>query len=159
MKIKYLYWKWCQNNIFDDSWLIIVYCFNMAVWWQNCRWCSTYSSRLGWVVWLGKYKAQHLVSVIDLKIMALSRVLKAQFSDFLLFRGRPNFAYINPMITTCRLVKMNIWSYIEPITECVRKNSLISKFLMLFYQICFNDWLNKWPYHDINQSYVVLEGH
>ncbi len=21
----------------------------------------------------------------------------------------------------------------------------------------FYDWLNKWPYHDINQSYMVLE--
>ncbi len=22
----------------------------------------------------------------------------------------------------------------------------------------FYDWLNKWTYHDMNQSYVVLEG-
>ncbi len=22
----------------------------------------------------------------------------------------------------------------------------------------FYDWLNKWPYHNINQSYIVLEG-
>ncbi len=41
------------------------------------------------------------------------------------------------MRTTCRLVKMRIWSYIEPITECIRKNSLISKFVMHCYQTCF----------------------
>ncbi len=44
---------------------------------------------------------------------------------------------INPMRTTCRLVKMKIWSYIEPIADFVRKNSLISKFVMHCYQTCF----------------------
>ena len=45
--------------------------------------------------------------------------------------------HLNPMRTTCRLGKMRIWLYIEPITECVRKNSLICKFLMDCYQTCF----------------------
>ncbi len=45
--------------------------------------------------------------------------------------------WINPMRTTCRLVKMRIWLYTEPITECVRKNSLISKFVMHCNQTCF----------------------
>ncbi len=44
---------------------------------------------------------------------------------------------INSMRTTCRLVKIRIWSYIEPIRECVRKNSLICKFVMHRYQTCF----------------------
>ena len=43
----------------------------------------------------------------------------------------------NPLKTTCRLVKMRIWSSIESITECVRKNSLKCKFLMYCYQTCF----------------------
>ncbi len=37
--------------------------------------------------------------------------------------------YFNPMRTTCRLVKISNQSYIDPITEDVRKNSLICKFL------------------------------
>ncbi len=41
---------------------------------------------------------------------------------------------INPMRTTSRLVKINIVSFIEPIREGVRKNSLICKFLMLHFQ-------------------------
>ncbi len=39
--------------------------------------------------------------------------------------------YLNPMRTTCRLVKMNILSFIESIREGVRNNSLICKLLML----------------------------
>ena len=35
---------------------------------------------------------------------------------------------LNPMRTTSRLVKMNIFSFIEPIREGVRKNSLICNF-------------------------------
>ncbi len=37
---------------------------------------------------------------------------------------------VNLMRTTCRLVKMNILSHIDPIRESVRKNSLISKFVI-----------------------------
>ncbi len=56
-----------------------------------------------------------------------------------------------PMRTTCQLVKMRIW-YIEPITECLRKNSLICKFLMHCYQTCFmigltNDHIMIWTNH------------
>ena len=32
---------------------------------------------------------------------------------------------LNPVRTTCRLVKRNIWSFIEPIREGVRENSLM----------------------------------
>ncbi len=48
--------------------------------------------------------------------------------------------------------------YIEPITECVRKNGLICKLWFTVLSDLFYDWLNKWPNHDINQSYMVLEG-
>ncbi len=42
--------------------------------------------------------------------------------------------FFNPIRTTCLLVKMSIQAYIEPIRECVIKNSLICKFVMLCYQ-------------------------
>ncbi len=58
----------------------------------------------------------------------------------------------NPMRTTCRLVTMRIWSYIEPITECARKNSLICKFLMHCYQTCYMIGLT-------NDQIMVLTNH
>ncbi len=42
--------------------------------------------------------------------------------------------YLNPLKTTCWLVKMSIQVYIEPIRECVGKNTLMCKFLILCYQ-------------------------
>ncbi len=45
--------------------------------------------------------------------------------------------FLNPMRPTCWLAKIWIWSSIEPITECVRKNSLICKFVIHCYQTCF----------------------
>ncbi len=64
--------------------------------------------------------------------------------------------------TICWLVKMRIWTSIELITECVGKNSLIQVSDALLSDL-FCDWLNKWPHHNINQSYgvrrpVVLRG-
>ena len=53
---------------------------------------------------------------------------------------------------------MSIQAYIKPSGNVLEKNSLICKFLMLCYQTCFMIGLTKWPYHDINQSYMVLEG-
>ena len=44
------------------------------------------------------------------------------------------WVFLNPMRTTCRMVKMSIQAYIQPIRKHVRKNSLICKFLMLCYQ-------------------------
>ena len=41
---------------------------------------------------------------------------------------------VNPMRTTCRLVKMNILALFEPITEGVRKNTLICKFMVQYFQ-------------------------
>ncbi len=63
----------------------------------------------------------------------------------------------NPMRTTCRLVKMRIWSYIEPITECVKKIVSYESFWCTVITLVSN-WLNKWPYHDVNQSYMLLVG-
>ncbi len=66
---------------------------------------------------------------------------------------------LNPMRTTCRLVKMSIHANIEPIRKHVRKNNLMCKFLMLCYQSFIMIGLrNEHNYHDINQSYMVLEG-
>ena len=63
---------------------------------------------------------------------------------------------LNPMRTTCQLVKMNILSFIEPIRERVRKNGLICKF------VCIKIWTNqKWCWKassaqgvDINSEYA-----
>ncbi len=55
---------------------------------------------------------------------------------------------------------MNILSFIEPIKEGVRKNSLI-----LYVQVFdasfwkpYHDWLNKWSFYDMNQWEFMLEG-
>ena len=47
----------------------------------------------------------------------------------------------------------NFWSYIEPITECVRKNMSHMQVFDALLSDLYYDWLNKWPNHDINQSY------
>ena len=47
-----------------------------------------------------------------------------------------NWILIGPDI---RLISLDRITYIEPITDCVRKNSLICKFL----KHCYYDWLSK----------------
>ena len=63
--------------------------------------------------------------------------------------------HLKPMRPTCRLVKMRILSYTEPITECVRKKSYIHVCDTLLLSDLFYNWLKKWPNHNINQSYGV----
>ena len=64
---------------------------------------------------------------------------------------------LNPMRTTCRLVKMSIQAYVEPIRECVRKKSRMQVFDALFSKICY-DGFNNLQFHDIKQSESMLEG-
>ena len=47
--------------------------------------------------------------------------------------------HLSPMRTTCRLVKMRIWSHVEPITECVRKIVSYEVFDALLSDL-FHDW-------------------
>ncbi len=61
------------------------------------------------------------------------------------------------MRTTCLLVKINILLFTEPIREGVRNKSHV--------QVCdaqmlkvYPNWLNKWTFHDTNQSEIMLEG-
>ncbi len=60
--------------------------------------------------------------------------------------------YRKPMRTTCRLVKLNILPFIEPIRKSVKKNSLIWKFLDTTLSKPSNDWTKKWRFHYLNQS-------
>ena len=53
------------------------------------------------------------------------------------------YPIFNPMRTTCRLLKMNILSYIEPIRRGVRKNSLMCKFVNATFLKPYHDWLYK----------------
>ena len=66
---------------------------------------------------------------------------------------------LNPMRTTCRLVKRNILWFIEPIREGVRKNSLICKFSMLHFEsLIMIDLTNEHFMIWTNQEFV-LEGY
>ncbi len=63
----------------------------------------------------------------------------------------------NSKSTTYRLVKINIVSYIEPIREGVRKNSLICKFVNASFWTTYHNWpQKKWTFHEMNQSEMVL---
>ena len=67
--------------------------------------------------------------------------------------------FLNPMRTTCQLVKTYIPPFIEPIREGVRKSGLMRKFVMQLFSKTCHDWLNKGKCHDMNQSGMVLDGH
>ncbi len=69
----------------------------------------------------------------------------------------PYQSMFNPIRTTCRLVKMSIQVLLNQSEKVLEKNSLICKFLMLCYQSFIMISLTN-EYHDINQSYMVLEG-
>ena len=83
-------------------------------------------------------------------------IIVAQVSDTLLYYVIT--CYFNPIRTTCRLVKMSIQACVALIRECVRKNSLMCKLLLLCYQTFIMIGLNnEINFHDINQSDMVLE--
>ena len=63
-----------------------------------------------------------------------------------------------PMRTTCRLVKRNVQSFIEPITKGVTKTaSCASLWCIIFISKPYPNWLHIWTFHNINQSTSILE--
>ncbi len=67
---------------------------------------------------------------------------------------------VNPMRTTCRLVKRSSRSYFElpVIRRGVSKNSLMCKFVHATFLKPYHSWLHKWTFLDMNQSEMLLEG-
>ena len=48
-------------------------------------------------------------------------------------------------------------SFIEPIREAVRQTTLRWKFEMQHFLELNPNWLNKWIFHEMDQSEIVLE--
>ncbi len=85
----------------------------------------------GWMHWVGPVMVRQCCTD---KRSNICHVTCSLFHQSRLLICWHKQASLNPVRTTCQLVKMSIQAYIEQIREGVRKNSLICKFLMLCYQ-------------------------
>ena len=63
--------------------------------------------------------------------------------------------HVHPMRTTYWLVKQNILSFIKPIRESVRKLYPLKVYDTTSLKP-FHNWLNRWIFHDIDQSELIV---
>ena len=62
---------------------------------------------------------------------------------------------VNSMRTASWLVKMSILAFIEPMKQDLRK---MFSYVSLWCNIFKDLYMNKWTFHDVHQSEMVLEG-
>ncbi len=126
-----LYWYTVQYNF-----LLMLTCLHLTQAFDNAQVCSKSSS------WLTSLSSLILTPPIPwLPPPTITRPSKWHFFHYsfhfthyqqhILFKL---YFIINPMRTTCWLVKTNIPLSIEPIRGCILKNSLMCKFVVLHFQ-------------------------